>query len=124
MSFSQRQKILKCLWSKNFELQKCGHTEKSNYGLNLSIILVFLIIYGVGKLQCDRSNQRKVPIVLQIKDKFQNMKLGHHTNINKISFKNIIKSTLIGSRISHHLPLSHFTSIILYTWSKIRIVAY
>ena len=38
--------ILKCLWSKNFELQKCGHTEKSNYGLNLSIILMFLTIYG------------------------------------------------------------------------------
>ena len=49
MSFSQRQKILK--WSKNFELQKCGHTEKSNYGLNLSIILMFLTIYGVGKSQ-------------------------------------------------------------------------
>ena len=57
MSFSQRQKILKCLWSKNFELQKCGHTEKSNYGLNLSIILMFLTIYGVEKLQCDRSNE-------------------------------------------------------------------
>ena len=41
MSFSQRQKILKCLWSKNFELQKCGHTEKSLYGLNLSIIVMF-----------------------------------------------------------------------------------
>ena len=48
MSFSQRQKILKCLWSKKFELQKCGHTEKSNDGLNLSIILMFLTIYGVG----------------------------------------------------------------------------
>ena len=31
MSFSHRQKILKCLWSKIFELQKFsrGHTEKS-----------------------------------------------------------------------------------------------
>ena len=46
----------KCLWSKNFELQKCGHTEKSNYELNLSIILMFLTIYGVGKSQCDDSN--------------------------------------------------------------------
>ena len=55
MSFSLRQKILKCLWSKNFELQKCGHTGKSNYGLNLSITLMFLTIYGVEKLQCDRS---------------------------------------------------------------------
>ena len=55
MSFSQRKKILKCLWSKNFELQKCGHAEKSNYGLNLSIILMFSIIYGVAKLQCDCS---------------------------------------------------------------------
>ena len=55
MSFSQRQKILKCLWSKNFELKKCGYTEKSNHGLNLSIILMFLTIYGVGKSQCDRS---------------------------------------------------------------------
>ena len=58
MSFSQRQTILKCLWSKNFknfELQKCGHAEKSNYGLNLSIILMFLTIYGVGKSQCDHS---------------------------------------------------------------------
>ena len=54
MSFSQRQKILKCLWSKKFELQKCGHTEKSNYGLNLSIILMFLTIYGVGKSQCEQ----------------------------------------------------------------------
>ena len=49
MSLSQRQKILKCLWSKISELQKCSHTEKSNYGLNLSIILMFLTIYGVGK---------------------------------------------------------------------------
>ena len=56
MSFSQRQKILKCLWSKNFELQKCGHTQKSNYGLTLPTILMFLTIYyGVGKSQCDRS---------------------------------------------------------------------
>ena len=55
MSFSQRQKILKCLWSKNFELQECGNTGKSNYGLNLSIILMFLTIYGVEKLQCNRS---------------------------------------------------------------------
>ena len=52
---AQRQKILKCLWSKNFELQKCGHTGKSNYGLNLSIILMFLTIYGVEKSQYDRS---------------------------------------------------------------------
>ena len=49
LSFSQRQKILKCLWSENFELQKCGHTGKSNYGLNLPIILMFLTIYGVKK---------------------------------------------------------------------------
>ena len=55
MSFFQRQKILKRLWSKTFELQNCGHTENSNYGPNLSIILMFLTIYGVGKLQCDRS---------------------------------------------------------------------
>ena len=55
MSFFQRQKILKRLWSRTFELQNCGHTEKSNYGLNLTIILMFLTIYGVGKLQCDRS---------------------------------------------------------------------
>ena len=54
-SFCQRQKILKCLWSKNVELQKCGHTGKSNYGLKLSIILMFLTIYGVEKSQCDRS---------------------------------------------------------------------
>ena len=56
LNFSQRQKILKCLWSKNFELQKCGHTGKSNYGLNLSIILMFLTFYGVEKSQCDHSN--------------------------------------------------------------------
>ena len=49
MSFSRRQKILKCLWSKHFELQKCGHTDKSNDGLNLSIILMFLTVYGVRK---------------------------------------------------------------------------
>ena len=55
MSFSQKQKILECLWSESFELQKCGHTEKSNYGLNLSIIFMFLTIYTVGKSQCDRS---------------------------------------------------------------------
>ena len=55
MTFSQRQKILKCLWSKIFKLQKCGHTAKSNYGLNLSVILTFLKIYGVGKSQCDHS---------------------------------------------------------------------
>ena len=54
-SFCQRQKVLKCLWSKNVELQKCGHTGKSNYGLTLSIILMFLTIYGVEKSQCDRS---------------------------------------------------------------------
>ena len=59
MSFSQRQKILKCLWSESFELQKCGHTEKSNYGLNLSIILMLLTIYGVGKSQCDRSTSHR-----------------------------------------------------------------
>ena len=58
MSFSQRQKILKCLWSKIFELQKCGHTEKSNYGLNLSIMLMFLTIYGVGKSQCDSNTKQ------------------------------------------------------------------
>ena len=57
MSFSQRQKILTRLWSKHFELQKCGHTEISNYGLSFSIILLFLTIYGVGKLHCDRSNR-------------------------------------------------------------------
>ena len=74
MSFSQRQKILKCLWSKNSALQKCGHTEKSNYGLNLSIILMFLTIYEVGKLQCDRSKechlnssqQSKTAIIFQL----------------------------------------------------------
>ena len=55
MRFSQRQKIMKCLWSKIFELQKCGRTEKLNYELNLSIILMFLTIYGVGKSQCDHS---------------------------------------------------------------------
>ena len=64
MSFSQRQKILKCLWSKNFELQKCGHTEKSNYGLNLSIILMFLTIYEVRKLQCDRSKRSVNNVVI------------------------------------------------------------
>ena len=57
LSFSQRQKILKCLWSKNFELQKCCHIGKSNYGLNLSIILMFLTIYGVEESQCDRSKE-------------------------------------------------------------------
>ena len=37
-SFSQRQKILNCLWSKKFELQKCGNTGQllrshyRNYG--------------------------------------------------------------------------------------------
>ena len=30
-------------------LQKCGHTGKSNYGLKLSVILMFLTIYGVEK---------------------------------------------------------------------------
>ena len=30
-------------------MQKCCHTGKSNYGLNLSIILMFLTIYGVEK---------------------------------------------------------------------------
>ena len=40
----------------------CGHTEKSNYGLNLSIILMFLTIYGVEKSQCDRSNSGKMII--------------------------------------------------------------
>ena len=59
VSFSQRQKTLKCLWSKYFELQKCGHTEKSNYGLNLSIISKFLTIYTVGKLQCDHSKEEQ-----------------------------------------------------------------
>ena len=37
-------------------LQKCGHTGKSNYRLKLSVILMFLTIYGVEKLQCDHSN--------------------------------------------------------------------
>ena len=46
---------MKCLWSKNFKLEKCGHTGKSNYGLNLSIILMLLTIYGVEKSQCDSS---------------------------------------------------------------------
>ena len=65
LSFSQRQKILKCLWSKNFELQKCGHTGKLNYGLNLSIILMFLTIYGVEKSQCDRSKEQFLyPIIV------------------------------------------------------------
>ena len=41
-------------------LQKCGHTGKSNYGLNLSIILMFLTIYGVEKSQCDRSKQKVI----------------------------------------------------------------
>ena len=31
------------------------HTGKSNYGLNLSIIFMFLTIYGVEKSQCDSS---------------------------------------------------------------------
>ena len=66
MNFSQRQKTLKCLSSENFELQKCGHTEKSNYGLNLSIILMFLTIYGVGKLQCDRSTKTRLKFALII----------------------------------------------------------
>ena len=35
--------------------KKCGHTGKSNYGLKLSITLMFLTIYGVEKSQCDRS---------------------------------------------------------------------
>ena len=56
--FLPKTKVLKCLWSKNFELQKCDHTGRSNYGLNLSIILKFLTIYGVGKSQCDHSNSR------------------------------------------------------------------
>ena len=51
MSFSERQKILKCLWCKFLSCIKCGHTEKSNYGLNLSFTLMFLTIYGVGKSQ-------------------------------------------------------------------------
>ena len=55
LSFSQRQEILKC-GVKIFELQKCGHSGKSNYGLNLSIILIFLTIYGLEKSQCDGSN--------------------------------------------------------------------
>ena len=32
MNFSQRQKVLKCLWSKNFQLRKCGHTETQGEG--------------------------------------------------------------------------------------------
>ena len=43
---------------KNFELQKCGHTGKSNYGLNLSIILMFLTISGVEKSQLVQSHYR------------------------------------------------------------------
>ena len=34
--------------------------EKSNYGLKLSITLMFLTIYGVEKSQCDRSKQQGV----------------------------------------------------------------
>ena len=55
MSFSQRQKILKCLWSKILSCKSAVILKKSNYGLNLSIILMFLTIYGNGKSQCDRS---------------------------------------------------------------------
>ena len=56
LNFSKRQKILKCLWSKNFQLQKSGHTGKSNYGLNLSIILMFLTFYGVENRSVTAAN--------------------------------------------------------------------
>ena len=80
MSFFQRQKILKCLWSKHFELQKCGHTEKSNYGLNLSIILMFLTIYGAGKLQSDRSIGRSVINLIKVATVMQSTCMGHYLN--------------------------------------------
>ena len=38
------------------------NTRKSNYGLKLSIILMFLTIYGVEKSQCDRSTEEIVTI--------------------------------------------------------------
>ena len=78
MSFSQRQKTLMCLWSKNVELQKCGHTEKSNYGLNLSIILMFLTIYGVGKWQCDRSTLQRLIMPTNVPTKRKTDNLTRH----------------------------------------------
>ena len=54
-SLSQRQKILRRLWSKNFELQSAVILK--NQIMGLSIIAMFLTIYGVGKLHCDRSTQ-------------------------------------------------------------------
>ena len=57
MSFSKRQKILKCLWSKNFELQKCGHTGKIK--LRAKFVNHFDVFdnYGVEKSQCDCSTR-------------------------------------------------------------------
>ena len=51
MSFSQRQKILKCLWSKKFELQKCGHTGKIKLWAKFVNHFDVLDNYGVEKSQ-------------------------------------------------------------------------
>ena len=95
-----RQKILKRLWSENFELQKCDHTEKSNYGLNLSIILMFLTIYGVGKSQCDRSNKQMIRKTNRFIILTNNRKLNLHfiSNVNstytsyQMSFEDIVNT--------------------------------
>ena len=53
MSFSKRQKILKCLWSKNFELQKCGHTGKIKLWAKFVNHFDVFDNYGAEKSQCD-----------------------------------------------------------------------
>ena len=57
MSFSKRQKNLKCLWSKNFELQKCGHTGKIKLWAKFVNHFDVFDNYGVGKSQCDCSTR-------------------------------------------------------------------
>ena len=57
MSFSKRQKILKCLWSKNFELQKCGHTGKIKLWAKFVNHFDVFDNYGVEKSQCDCSTR-------------------------------------------------------------------
>ena len=57
MSFSKRQKILKCLWSKNFELQKCSHTGKIKLWAKFVNHFDVFDNYGVEKSQCDCSTR-------------------------------------------------------------------
>ena len=75
---------------KKFGLQKCGHKEKSNYGINLSIILMLLTIYGVGKSQCDRSK------VLELTD----VDYITHFLIYGIMYSELVYFGVLGTNIS------------------------